>query len=402
MTAPAISQPTYSGGVGHGISHKEVTVMTVDTSTRIATCRDRFGKTEQVRCDIMRAKGNLPEPRERWLIDRQYGQWTFAAILTGGTDGVIIPTDNVTGLNEFQSNTDERLVGIRGDTVGQIQGKGDILSGGGTGTISTRSPGVDNQYLVANSGTDSGLDWVDGLALAKPIFGLDYPGRYVGNTGSGWPTSGGPFRRGDWVHDAYGYTWTCTIPGSVGWWSSPDYNRSMPAKHSWSWSNGSVAANTVVTATGYTTEVNAGFVQLNGPIFQLLRQGRWSINCQVDSDCPDAGVFTTWIAFSGPNPFGPAGAIMCDRRYRPGNGAFHYNNSVFNPTPAPGASTNVDLVGGTGFPAAGVMSQSLNWCGWVYPPECGPFSLNFYWNCPAPTQLVTASYRINIEYMGGG
>jgi hypothetical protein len=379
MSAPvAVSTPTYASGVGHGISHKAVTVLSIDNESRVAVTRDEFGKIDNVRCDIMRAKGNLPAPREQWLIDRQYGQWMFGAIINGDTDGVVIPQSSVTGLVAYQADNDERLTGLTSNTLGKIGGKGDILAGGATGAITPRSPGTLGQYLVTDPSQDSGLGWRDGLALSEPLNGsLGYPGVYVGNTLSGWPNAG-DYRRGNWVKDAYGYIWTCTIGSPNAWWSSPSYNAAQPRKHIYSWPIGTVAPNTPVQATGFTPYFDAGTVILNNGVFVLNRQGRWSIDVLVESDCSDAGIFHTFIQFNGASPFGPDNSILRDRRYRAGNGTAN-----------------------TGFPGAGFMSQNLHWTGWVYPTSAASsFTLNFYWACPIPNGTCNATYRIGLEHLG--
>jgi hypothetical protein len=394
-----VSQPTYPGGTGHGIAYKPVTVVSVNTETRIAVTRDSFGKYDNVRCDIMRAKGNLPAPREQWLIDRQYGDWVFGAIITGGTEGVIIPQDNVTGLNEAQASTDERIVGIQNGTLGQIQGKGDILVGTQSGIATAQPAGGSGQYLCADPTKAAGLDYREGLALSAPLDGARAAGRYVGNTVSGQP-SFGTFLAGDWVRDAAGYDWICTSGGTPGTWESKDYTAEQPGKHIWRYTGGSVAANVPVMATGFNNLTHAGIALRSGGTFSWRKTGRWAIHAMVESDCPDAGVFHSFFQFGSPNPVGIENTILRDRRYRPGNGAFTITTQVWNGL-TPGANVPTPVTGTTGFPGAGAMTQSLSWAGWIYPQEAlGAFSLNFYWACPSPTAPVTCDYRVGMEYLG--
>jgi microcystin-dependent protein len=95
MSMPGVSMPNGPGSASHGAAQKSVRVQTVEPSTRIATCIDNLGKTMQIRYDIMRSKGNMPEPGETWIVDRQlFNTWTFAAIITGTTDGVTVATVN--------------------------------------------------------------------------------------------------------------------------------------------------------------------------------------------------------------------------------------------------------------------------------------------------------------------
>lgn len=46
-----------------------------------ATVIDQMGQTKTVLVGMMRAKGVRPKVGERWLIDRQLGHWSLAAVL---------------------------------------------------------------------------------------------------------------------------------------------------------------------------------------------------------------------------------------------------------------------------------------------------------------------------------
>jgi microcystin-dependent protein len=102
-----ISTPNNPGSTGHGFAWQPVWVRSVDHDTRLAVCTDQFGKDLSVRCDIMRAKGNLPDPGEQWIIEKPYGQWIFGAIITGTTRGVEV--SNVTDLPEALEDKQQQI-----------------------------------------------------------------------------------------------------------------------------------------------------------------------------------------------------------------------------------------------------------------------------------------------------
>lgn len=386
MSQPLVSQPVYPGTMSHGMASKRVMVMSIDQSRAIAQCQDEFGKAVQVRCDIMRAKGNVPEPREWWVVDRQYGDWSFAAILNGGTGGVVVPQDNVPGLPEAldahqnlietnAANTaavQTNVTNLDNRSVGQIAAKGDLLGGTATDTAGRLPVGTPVQQLVPDPSTSTGLSWKTPFVTPTALTGATYGNRYVGNTYQGAPTTG-TFQVGDWVMDTFGYVWVCWTSGSPGTWVSRDNIQEQPGKHIWSWTAGSVAANVnPVMATGYTAQFNAGIATLSGGYFFLNKAGRWHIGAQVESDCGNYGNFHSWFAMGNPNPIGPSGTVLGSTNYR-----------------------------ASGFAGGGYMRQSFSWTGWVYQPDSQQgFSLNFWWNSPAPTAAATCNYRVNLEYLG--
>lgn len=115
MSMPGVSMPNTPNGVSHGFTQKTVRVQTTDPVTRIAICIDNLGKTMQIRYDIMRSKGNMPEPGETWIVDRTlFNLWTFAAIITGNTDGVAVATVNglpaaITTINSSIDHTNSNV-----------------------------------------------------------------------------------------------------------------------------------------------------------------------------------------------------------------------------------------------------------------------------------------------------
>lgn len=178
----AVSQPVYQGSPSHGAAYKPVTVLSVDTNARVAIVQDSFGKNLSVRCDIMRAKGNLPAAGEQWIIDRQYGQWVFGAIINGATTGVIVPAANVPGLPEYQAGT-QHQIDTTNATIDQkflLRPTGDIEP-----TIrKTAKPGTlvmdGTSYWVSDY--QNLWNWANAQGLVMP----------VGTTGSGLFITGDP------------------------------------------------------------------------------------------------------------------------------------------------------------------------------------------------------------------
>lgn len=233
-----VQQPVAVGERGVGMSYKACTVLNVNTETRMALVRDAFGKIENVRCDIMHAKGNLPAQGEQWMLERKFGMWIFGAIVTGSTRGVEVPQENVHGLPEIITAYDDRMTNIADDSLArdttlgtrattletnttvQAQAKGDILAAPAAGQLQRLPVGTTNlQALVPDSTTATGLAWKTPLALPVALTGATATGRFVGFTTSGAPTSG-TFALGDYVQARDGHVWVCTAAGSPGTWAS--------------------------------------------------------------------------------------------------------------------------------------------------------------------------------------
>jgi hypothetical protein len=47
----------------------------------LATVRDKHGVRKEIRVDVLRYKGDPPEPGEVWVLDRTLGHMTFSAIV---------------------------------------------------------------------------------------------------------------------------------------------------------------------------------------------------------------------------------------------------------------------------------------------------------------------------------
>lgn len=66
-----------------GITMLDVTIMSVDGNLAQVRANQAGGRTFPVRRDFMRAKGDLPYPGERWIVDRSFGnEWSFAMIIS--------------------------------------------------------------------------------------------------------------------------------------------------------------------------------------------------------------------------------------------------------------------------------------------------------------------------------
>jgi hypothetical protein len=245
MTSPqiAVKAPVNNGTDSHGFAWKAVTVRMVNLRRRLALCEDEFGRHMEIRCDIMRSKGNLPETGEQWIIDRALGDWQFAAILNGTTRGVEVSNvtdlpENLQTINNTAAANKQQLQGnidtvsaataanagvtsaLTAATTGRITTKGDLLAGTGPGVLARQAVGADSSYLVADSTQTTGLAYREGLALSKGITGAVATGRLVGYTPSVAPTTG-TFKVGDWIQTLTGDSWVCTVAGTPGTWISP-------------------------------------------------------------------------------------------------------------------------------------------------------------------------------------
>ncbi len=68
-----------------GITIMQVTVDQIIPSRAVAVCKESStGKSIEIRLLPMRA-GRVPDVGEKWIVDRAYGAWTFAALLTSPT-----------------------------------------------------------------------------------------------------------------------------------------------------------------------------------------------------------------------------------------------------------------------------------------------------------------------------
>jgi hypothetical protein len=274
-----ISTPRYPGSRSHGTAYKPCTVIKTDHDKLVCIVRDNIGKFMEVRCDIMRAKGNLPEPGEVWYIDRQYDIWVFGAILNGGTRGVEVA--NVTDLPET-------LDLIHSNTLGQITAKGDILAATAGETVTRQPVGTLNQSLVADPAAATGLAYKDLTGRPAAFSGLPgatATGRYVGNTVSGAPTTG-TFAVGDWVTAQNGIRWTCSVAGTPGTWitGTVDGARGVLARSR-------LAASTAKVGN-QSLSAGAGTCRVYAPVKagRLYRIGSPQVAIQTDIDNAIAAV----------------------------------------------------------------------------------------------------------------
>jgi hypothetical protein len=416
MSSP-VSQPVYRGAAGVQSPFKPVSVVNVNTDKLVALVRDVHGLFIEVRCDIMRAKGNLPAQGEQWLIDQQYGQWTFAAILNGGTDGVTVPQENVHGLPEIITAYDTRMTGIADDSltrttsleqrsIGQTAAKGDLLAATAGGTVTRRPAGADGQVLVADTSQPTGLAYRTPLALTAPVAGATSAGRYVGNTGSGAPTSG-TFAVGDWVMAQNGFKWVCTVAGSPGTWRSTE-NEALTTANTATTNLGTTNTNLGTTNSNLTSVTNRvsaleadesaninHYFSTSGPcasngqpfivgwnkiiggsictvdsggFFRLNRQGRWSLQLSIFGDLADNGIQQAQINW----PSGPF-VNLTDTDHRQ-----------------------------TGYPGCGYCHNLVSWSGWIYSSyTTAPFRCSVY-QANLGGATFSLNYIFQANYMGGG
>ncbi len=63
----------------NGLPWEVVTIVGIDGE--MAEVENHIGKTRRIPVAANRAKGAYPAEGERWVIDKQLGDWTFAAVL---------------------------------------------------------------------------------------------------------------------------------------------------------------------------------------------------------------------------------------------------------------------------------------------------------------------------------
>jgi hypothetical protein len=407
-----VSQPAYRGALGHGAAYKGVTVVSVDTDKRMALARDEFGSFIEIRCDILRAKGNLPAPGEQWLIDQQYGQWTFAAIITGGTEGVIIPPDNVTGLTETLTDTDNRITTVADNaltrdnaldtrastletnTTNQALAKGDILAAPAAGALQRLAVGSGQQVLAVDPAMATGLRWVTPTALPYAVTGATQSGWLSGHTLAGAPTTG-THVVGEWVMDRNGVAWCCTVAGTPGTWVSQPSTRMTAnetnitnlqnanqafGRHYWYSNAGICAPGTEYVPPGYTAQYNDGIANIATASFRFNRAGRWGLTAACYSNSGAEGIMQFYLQQGNPSFYGGPSWVLSDRRYRK-NGA------------GAGAWTN-----------SGNLEQTISWTGWVTAAAAAVyFTPRVYWNCPTAGVAGNATdvnINVDMQYMG--
>lgn len=78
-------------GAGYrGPGNRAVKIIQIEPLSRRAIGIDENGNRLEINLSIMRAKGLAPNVGEPWLIDRQFGDWTLAAILDHTSPGLLL------------------------------------------------------------------------------------------------------------------------------------------------------------------------------------------------------------------------------------------------------------------------------------------------------------------------
>lgn len=111
MSSP--STPTGPGSHSRGVAYKQGIVVAVEGD--IAYVRTTLTETIPVRRDIMRAKGQMAEVGETWMLTREFDRWTFGLILTGGSK----PTADLAQLREDVDSLDAGVDSLT-NTVGDL------------------------------------------------------------------------------------------------------------------------------------------------------------------------------------------------------------------------------------------------------------------------------------------
>jgi hypothetical protein len=66
-----------------GIAYMVATILSIDGNIALVRMDQAAGRTERVRIDYQRAKGDLPAVGEQWIVDKTYGnEWSFAMIIS--------------------------------------------------------------------------------------------------------------------------------------------------------------------------------------------------------------------------------------------------------------------------------------------------------------------------------
>ena len=91
-----------------GFGQMSITIEEISSgssSTLFAYGTDNFGRNVQVPIGVQRAKGVPPKVGETWLIDKEFGVWTFVAILNNpGAVASVVAGENITINNSDPSN----------------------------------------------------------------------------------------------------------------------------------------------------------------------------------------------------------------------------------------------------------------------------------------------------------
>lgn len=83
-------------GVGFDVKTVRIDEIIPNGGRPLAICRDPNGATLQVSLRVRRAKGGWPQVGEQWILTREFGAWSFAAIVGGDPAPPVVspPSDN--------------------------------------------------------------------------------------------------------------------------------------------------------------------------------------------------------------------------------------------------------------------------------------------------------------------
>jgi hypothetical protein len=119
---------------------------------------DNFNVTRKIPIQVQRAKGAAPLPGEQWVITKDLGPWTFAAIMDNPTEeaGVTIeiaPRVSGQAVNDFPTGTTEAILYVDPDsgfTAGPGLVSGPFVAGGTGAGDSTQANDWGIGYAVLN------------------------------------------------------------------------------------------------------------------------------------------------------------------------------------------------------------------------------------------------------------
>jgi hypothetical protein len=152
---------------------------------------DNFNRNLKIPMNIQRAKGVLPAAGEQWLLTKDLGPWTFAAITqyVGTTDNTQLPhyVSPGAGISLTDTSTEGILIneeGTGGVLIVGWGGNGVTITGGGANIVLNTSGSEGNIELYSNGG-DISLDAPGG---GITIGGTSNPGAgggiTIGGTGN--------------------------------------------------------------------------------------------------------------------------------------------------------------------------------------------------------------------------
>lgn len=143
------------------------------------------------------------------------------------------------------------------------------------------------------------------------------------------------------------------------------------AKHLWTnvAPTVSIPANLAATIGSFTQVTNAGIATFTGGVLKLNRQGRWSLNLQVEGGPVVDGLLIADLQFGTPSPA----------------------------TPANGALSRSAL----GLAAFGYVATGVTWTGWVTQTQADTgFAGLITWVPTTGTDPLAATWMLGLEYLG--